>query len=132
MKLSRLLMLGGVIGGLTGLLSIAYLAFLPEAVVTQHITVVLTGAGAIYIGFGLADGKLGSAIIESLVALAFWGIAILGALYSPLILALGFFAHALWDLAHHYKGVNTQVRIWYPPFCAAYDCVIGLFLVSQY
>jgi hypothetical protein len=130
--LSRMLLLAGLAGVLLGLLSIAYLAFLPEAAVTVHVSIVLAAVGTVYMGFGIADGRLEAAIMECFVAFVFWGIAILGALYSPLLLAVSFFAHALWDLAHHYGGVKTKVRIWYPPFCALYDCIVGLFLTLKW
>lgn len=120
---------GGVVGVGLGLLHIAYFYYFSPASAIQHLTVVLVGAGAVYIGFGLADGNLESVIVESIVAVGFWVIAVMGALFSPLLLACGFFAHAVWDLCHDSKIVKTKVKLWYPPFCAVYDCIVGMFLI---
>jgi hypothetical protein len=131
-KSAKPLLYGSLAGILLGIPSILYLSLLSDAAIAQHGAVVLAGAGAVYVGFGFADDKLGSAITESIAALVFWAIAILGALYFPLALAIGFFAHALWDIAHHPNLIKTEVRVWFPPFCAVYDCLVGAFLLLAY
>ena len=45
-------------------------------------------------------------------------------------LAAGYFAHGLWDLAHHPHGVQTRVRSWYIPACVVYDWLVAAFVVA--
>lgn len=122
-----------------GVCSIVYLAFLPELAmptasfaIAQHSAVVLSAAGAVYIGFGLAESKISLVIMETLSGLIFGIIAIMGAIYFPLILGVGFLFHAVWDCLHHWKIIKTEVNPWYPPFCAVYDCLVGIFLLVIY
>ena len=54
-----------------GACSIAYLMFLPEQAIAQHSAVVLSAVGAVYVGFGLAQSKVGMTVIETLSGLVF-------------------------------------------------------------
>jgi hypothetical protein len=45
---------------------------------------------------------------------------------SALLLGIGFVGHAGWDALHNEHHGPTEVRTWYPPFCAVADLVIGL------
>lgn len=115
-----------------GICSIIYLISLPKLAIAQHSAIVLSAAGAVYIGFGLAESKISLAIIETLSGVIFGVVAIIGAIRFPLILGIGFLFHAVWDCLHHQKVVKTRVTPWYPPFCAVYDCLVGIFLVVVY
>src|SRR5262249_45004095 len=44
----------------------------------------------------------------------------------------GYFAHGLWDLAHHPRGVPTQVPNWYRLSCIVYDWLVGAFIAVAY
>jgi len=48
---------------------------------------------------------------------------------SPLVLAVGYAAHGVWDLVHHPRAVTTPVRTWYPPFCVAFDVALAVFIL---
>ena len=55
--------------------------------------------------------------------------SILGLLVSPLCLALGYFVHGVWDIAHHFGKVKTPIVKWFPPMCATFDFLVGIFIV---
>ena len=113
-----------------GIGSIVYLMYIPEAV-ALHSAIVLAVAGGVYAGFSLSDNRANSAIIETLSAVFFGVIAIVGVIY-PVVLGIGFLLHAGWDYLHHCQAIDTKVRFWYPPFCAVYDCFVGIFLLVVY
>ena len=100
--------------------------------IAQHSAIVLAGAGGVYVGFGLSDDKLHSSILETLSALFFGVLAVVGVSFYPVVLGIGFLLHAVWDCLHHWKAIDTKVRFWYPPFCAIYDCFVGIFLLIVY
>ena len=54
--------------------------------------------------------------------------SVLGLLFSPLWLALGYVAHGAWDTMHHFQKVHTPVVKWFPPLCAAFDVLISILL----
>ena len=127
---SSRLLLAILAASILGIGSIIYLMYLSEAI-ALHSAIVLAVAGGIYAGFGLSDGKSDSVIIETLSALFFGVIAIVGVIY-PVVLGIGFLLHAVWDYLHHCQAIDTKVRFWYPPFCAVYDCFVGVFLLAVY
>ena len=114
-----------------GICSIIYLKYVSEAI-ALHSSIVLAVAGGVYIGFGLADGRLNSSILETLSALFFGILAIIGVTFYPIVLGVGFLLHAVWDYLHHCQAIDTKVTFWYPPFCAVYDCFVGIFLLIVY
>ena len=63
----------------------------------------------------------------------FLATALLGLVYTPYLIAVGFVAHALWDILHHDgdTGIGTSVPPWYPRFCAAYDIVHAVLFVAM-
>ena len=114
-----------------GIGSIIYLKYWSENAIALHSAIVLAIAGGVYAGFGLSDDRSNSAIIETLSAVFFGVIAIVGVIY-PVVLGIGFLLHAGWDYLHHCQAIDTKVRFWYPPFCAVYDCFVGIFLLVVY
>lgn len=114
-----------------GIGSIVYLMYLPEEAIARHSAIVLAAAGGVYVGF-VSDDKLNSSILETLSALFFGVLAIVGVTFYPLVLRIGFLLHAVWDYLHHCQAIDTKVSLWYPPFCAVYDCFVGVFLLVVY
>jgi len=86
--------------------------------------------GAIYIGFGLRDGRPGIVTLEILTGSLFLVAAAIGLTVNPWIIPAAFVAHGLWDAAHH-RLIDTAMPRWYIPFCAVYDFVFaaGLALI---
>lgn len=82
--------------------------------------------GGVYIGFAVMDGRLSQLILEGVVAIAFVVYAMLALYINPLLLALGYILHGLWDTAHHSPLFDVKMARWYIPACAAYDIVVGI------
>lgn len=96
----------------------------------QFLAVQVAFIGAIYFGFGIADGRVVPLAVEFTVAGAFL-LAGAVALWAdaPLVLAGAYLAHALWDAVHHPRAVSMPVRTWYPPFCVVFDLVCAAFVL---
>ena len=88
----------------------------------------LTAAG--YFGSALTEGKVTPFVAETLVALAVFVAALAGLWHSPVWLAVGYFAHGLWDVFHcpHRFGARVTM-LWFPPACLMYDWVVALFIL---
>lgn len=69
-----------------------------------------------------------AAIFPKPQSLELFGI-LLGLLFSPYFLALGYFGHGIWDLVHHPKLVQTRVPQSYIYLCSIYDWVVGIFII---
>lgn len=87
--------------------------------------VLITG---IYIGFAFTDGRRDKVLLEILVALGFCVLVLLSMWRWPLLIALGYLLHAVWDLMHHPIKLGARVRNWYPPACLIYDVLVGGFI----
>jgi hypothetical protein len=122
---------GAAVGLGLAVVMLAPLLLLSKLAGMQFLAVQIAFIGAIYFGFGIADGRVVPLIIEFLVAglFLFAGAAALWA-DSPILLAGAYVAHAGWDAVHHPRAVSTPVRTWYPPFCVVYDLVCALFIVA--
>jgi hypothetical protein len=124
--LIRPLIVGVAVGGSTAL--IAWSPLIPDPLALHSIVLALIGA--IYVGFGLSDGRVSMALLEVSVATAFLVLALLGLWWAPILIAAGLALHGLWDLAHRPRGIPTRLPSWYPLFCAAVDFVLaGAFVV---
>lgn len=109
---------------------VAPLLLLSKQAGFQFLAVLLGFVGAIYFGFAVADGRVTVLLVEfsvSGVFLAAGAVALWAD--SPVILAMGYAAHAVWDCVHHPRAVSTPVRNWYPPFCVAFDVVAAAFIL---
>lgn len=110
-------------------------ATLPLHVLLSHAnSVVLAGLlvaaiCAIYIGFGLRDGRIGIVTTEIIVGSLFLVAAAAGLTVQPWAIPAAFVAHGLWDAAHH-RLIDTAMPRWYIPFCAVYDFVFAAGLTA--
>lgn len=125
---SRRPMLTGVAVGIGSLLPHAFLS--PEASL-GFAAVLIALIGGIYFGFAVVNGSSGQQLIEFNVAGLFAVAGLLGLLYWPMLLAIAYFAHAAWDLAHHNRARLSLVAIpqWYVPWCVVIDVIIGVGLL---
>jgi hypothetical protein len=95
-------------------------------------SLLLAMIGAIYVGFGLIDGRPKTIVIECIGALVFAAAAICGMLVSPWFIVAAIGGHAGWDFLHHNSGHRTtslaKTPRWYLPYCAVYDlcAAVGL------
>lgn len=124
----------GVIGALV--LAAATIAIAEVLPVDRGIVLfsVLLGliAGA-YIGFG-ASGSSGVVFAtESVAALAFVALAVVApfTVHGLGLLAVGYIVHGVWDVAHH-PGPLGGAPEWYAGSCAAYDWVVGAYILLYF
>ncbi len=96
----------------------------------QVVALFLAFTACVYAGALLNQSASGLVIVAELVVAALvFGMAALGLGVSPLWLAAGYALHGAWDCIHHPRAVPTQVAAWFPPFCAAFDFVVALFVI---
>jgi hypothetical protein len=79
---------------------------------------------AIYIGFGVADGRATVLAVEVCVASVFVVVAAVGVTGSAWVLVAGLAGHGVKDLWQHHTGFVAGTR-WWPPFCASVDVVVA-------
>lgn len=117
-------LLTGIIVGIGSLLPHAFLP--PEASLGFAAVLIALIAG-IYFGFAVVNGSSRQQMIEFSVAGFFAVAGLLGLLYWPVVLAMAYFAHAAWDLAHHNRARFSLVAIprWYVPWCVVIDVIVG-------
>ena len=90
----------------------------------------LAAVGGVYLGFAIADGRSSAIAIQAVSMLAFVIVAYIGiAEDSNALIGAGWIAHGFWDAIHHEGHGPTDVKTWYPPFCATADFVVGIPLV---
>lgn len=114
----------GVAVGIGSLLPHVFLS--PEASLGFAAVLIALIAG-IYFGFAVMNGSPRDQLVEFNVAGLFALAGLLGLLLWPVVVALAYFAHALWDLAHHNRSRLSLVAIprWYVPWCVVIDVIVG-------
>lgn len=117
------------VGIIAALVTISLKGFLEEKYVFDISALLLAFIPAIYVGFALMDGRRGVIVAEVVQAAVFFGIALAGLWGSTWYLVFGYFAHGVWDLLHHSRGIQTKHPGWYVHFCFVYDWMISLALV---
>ena len=90
---------------------------------------VLVIIASYYVLFAVAGGSNRALVWELVIAVAYSTVALLGALVFPTLVGIGIFAHGLFDLLHDRLVENAGVPIWWPPFCASIDVVLGLWVI---
>jgi hypothetical protein len=87
-------------------------AFYPAALVV---------IASFYIVFAVMGGSLYALAVESMIALGFLVVAVLGFRVNLWIVTAGLAVHGLFDAVHGSILSNPGVPVWWPPFCLAYD-----------
>lgn len=82
---------------------------------------------AVYVGFGVADGRPKVIAVESVVAAVFAVVAASAVTASAWVLVAGFIGHGAKDLWQHRTQYVANTH-WWPPFCVAVDVVVALTL----
>lgn len=91
----------------------------------------LSVAALVYVVSAFAVGAAPARLaVEFAGLLTFSLVALAGLKWSPLLLALGWAAHALWDLLLH-AGVHPHVvPDWYRLLCAGFDFALAAYLAA--
>jgi hypothetical protein len=87
-----------------------------------------------YFAFAWSAGSMNIGLAELLWGLPFIvgggiGLVLLSPPRTLLIIGSLWLAHGSFDLIHGKLIVNPGMPIWWPVFCAAFDAVVGLYLV---
>ena len=121
----RSIAIPALIGAVLALPFIAILMYHPDGAY-DLLALILAFTGGVYTGSALraevATRKLATewgfgALLVILASLSLW--------WSPIWLAAGFGAHAVWDVMHHARRPGLGIRRWFPPFCAAFDVTVA-------
>ncbi|SOD97549.1 hypothetical protein SAMN06272739_1537 [Blastococcus haudaquaticus] len=114
----------GVLGGcLQAASPLAFFWIEPATVYALGLVLI----AAVYLGFGVADGRTKVIAVETCVASAFVVVAAAGVTGSGWLLVAGLAGHGLKDLWQHRTGFVANTR-WWPPFCATVDVVAAALL----
>ena len=116
---------GAAVGILQAMSPFAFWWLEPKTVYALGIALI----AAIYIGFGVADGRGHVIAIESSVAGCFVVVAAVSVSGSAWLLVLGLAGHGLKDLWQHRTHFVRNTR-WWPPFCATVDFVVAGILTA--
>ncbi len=82
-----------------------------------------------YVLFAAMAESLQAMWVEAGLASLFMAAAVIGFRGKLWWVAVGLFAHGVFDLVHSFFIENEGVPVWWPAFCAAYDVMAGLCLL---
>ena len=117
-------------GAALALISISAVHFPLKHIGVPLLSLFLALTACVYLGALLAQAQRPMVVVaESMVGLAVFVCALLGAVASAGWLAAGYVIHGLWDWAHDAGAVTTRVSAWFPPACAVFDILIAVFIV---
>lgn len=92
----------------------------------------LVVAALVYVGFALAAGAGGGALLAELVGVAlFAAVAWLGVRRAPLWLAAGWAAHVGWDLLLHPLTGPAYAPGWYVRACVGFDLAVAAWIALR-
>ena len=91
---------------------------------------ILVAIAFIYVGFSLKSNPVSLIVLEVLVALIFYFLAIIGYTRNNFLIGYGIILHGVWDIFHH-KGfpVSTNIPDYWPSFCFIIDIIDGLYFL---
>ncbi|MCW3080522.1 DUF6010 family protein [Segetibacter sp.] len=89
---------------------------------------ILCSIAFIYVGFSLKGNPLSSILLEILVAVVFYLIAVIGYSKNNSLIAYGIVLHGIWDVLHHKDSiVKTNIPDYYPLYCVIVDVLLGVY-----
>jgi hypothetical protein len=89
---------------------------------------VLCSIAFIYVGFSLKDNTVSSIMLEVLVAVVFYFIAIIGYSRYNYLIAYGIVLHGIWDIFHHNALlIKTDIPYYWPAYCLVTDIIVGFY-----
>jgi hypothetical protein len=123
----RAILVGFAAAALGGLATLG----LDETESTIFAGAALAAIAGVYLGFAVADGRRSAIAIQAFFMLAFVVVAYIGVTEdSKALIGAGWLAHGFWDALHHEHHGPTEVKTWYPPFCATADLAVGVPLIA--
>ena len=90
---------------------------------------VLVVVGHYYVLFATMAADTHALLVEVIFFFAFAAVAVIGFKRNMLYVAIGLIAHGLFDFAVHPHVPNPGMPVWWPGFCAAFDVVMGAWML---
>jgi hypothetical protein len=81
-----------------------------------------------YVLFAAMGSSTRPLVLESLVAVAFFALAVAGFKTNLWLIVAALAGHGVFDFFHHRLIQNPGVPVWWPGFCLAFDILAGAFL----
>jgi membrane protease YdiL (CAAX protease family) len=89
---------------------------------------VLCSIAFIYVGFSLKGNTVNSIVLEVMVTIVFYFIAIVGYVRNNALSAYGIVLHGIWDMLHHKALlVKTDIPDYWPLYCLLVDIILGVY-----
>lgn len=81
-----------------------------------------------YILFAVMGNSTRALALESLVAAAFFALAVAGFKKNLWLIVAGLAGHGVFDFFHHLLIQNPGLPVWWPGFCLSFDVLAGAVL----
>ena len=81
-----------------------------------------------YILFALIASSMRALILELVIAVVFFALAVAGFKKSLWLIVAALAGHGVFDFFHHLFIQNAGVPVWWPGFCLSFDVLAGAFL----
>jgi hypothetical protein len=91
---------------------------------------VLIVIAALYLLFAVMAGSTATLVAETIPALVFVTMAVLGFRKTPWLVVVGLALHGVFDFFHRAVIANPGVPVWWPGWCLAYDVVAAAYLAA--
>ena len=89
---------------------------------------ILCSIAFIYVGFSLKGNTIGLIVMEVLIAVVFYLIAVIGYSKNNYLIAYGIVLHGIWDIVHHNASlVKTDIPDYWPLYCLITDIICGVY-----
>lgn len=82
----------------------------------------------VYVLFAVIGASTQALLAESLVALAYFAVAVISFKVNLWLVVVALFVHGMFDLGHHFFIYNSTAPEWWPGFCMAFDLFAGVYL----
>jgi hypothetical protein len=89
---------------------------------------ILIVVAAYYVLFAAMISSGSAVIAESIAAVAFFLIAVIGFKSTLWLVVAGLAGHGLFDFVHHFIIENPGVPLWWPGFCLTADVALASYL----
>jgi len=81
-----------------------------------------------YILFAVMGSSTSALVLESVIAAAFFAVAVAGFKKNLWLIVAGLAGHGVFDFFHHLFIPSSGVPVWWPGFCLSFDVLAGGFL----
>ena len=89
---------------------------------------ILCSIAFIYVGFSLKGNPVSSIVLEVMIAVVFYLIAVIGYSKNNYLIAYGIVLHGIWDILHHNASlVKTDIPDYWPLYCLITDIICGVY-----